>query len=272
MAFTFADAINAYVGKRQSIHPPDAKWHPSAIFGCSRQAIYAYRDTPETNPRDSKSQRTMWLGTQIHTWLQAAVTEHPEILEAYSEVHIDAPELNIVGDADVLYRTAAGWELGEVKSIGAMALKYAKELPKEDHKWQALTYLWALRTHGSVLKENCSKHPPIVSRAPHNGKVQVSTCPKIAPLGDQLRRVCFAYIDKDDLGPHEAFVQWKPAYEAVIREKIEYLSAYANDPNSLPPRLPLVKGVKPWNCNYCPFKDQCWQVDPKEVEPEASIW
>ena len=271
--FTFASAINAYVEQHQSIHPKDERWHPSAIWGCGRQAIYSYRGIPETNPRDYKSKRTLWLGTQIHEWLQAAVAEHPEILECYSEVHIDIPELNIVGDADVLYRTSAGWELGEVKSIGTFALKNAQRtgLPKDDHRKQAMTYLYALRKYGSVAKKDCDKHPANFL-APG---VEESTCPVVPPLGGDLPRICFAYIEKDNLQPHEEFVRWQPSMEQEIREKVEYLSTYANDTNSLPPRLPFAgknMDTRDWRCRYCPWADRCWGADPDEIEPEASVW
>lgn len=263
MSFAFTAAINEYVAARQSIREPDQKFHPSAIFGCPRQAIYAYRGTSESNPRDFKSQRTLWLGTQIHEWLQDAIASHPDVLESYSEVHIDIPELNIVGDADVLYRTAAGWELGEVKSIGAFALKYAKELPKPDHKQQAMTYLYALRQYGSVAKKDCKKH-----RFP-------SRCPVVSPLGDELSRICFAYIGKDDLGPNEHYVDWEPAFEQELKDKVEYLSSYANDISSLPPRLPFTgkqMDTKDWRCKYCPFMDLCYRRDPDQIDPSEDVW
>jgi hypothetical protein len=265
MVFTVTDAVNRYVESRQSLREPDGKWHPSSIFGCPREAVYSYRSTPETNPRDYRSKRTLWLGTQIHEIVQPAIAEHPEILECYTEVHIDIPELNIVGDADVLYRTVAGWELGEIKSIGTFALKNAQRpgagLPKDDHRKQAMTYLYALREYGSVVKEDCTKHP--------------DGCPVVPPLGYALERFCFAYVAKDDLTPHEEFVRWHPDMEREIREKVEYLSTYANDPNSLPPRMPFTgknMDAKDWRCKYCPFMDRCWKVDEDEIEPSADTW
>lgn len=278
MVFTVTDAVNRYVESRQSVREPDGKFHPSALYGCLRQAVYQYRGTPETNPRDDRSKRTLWLGTQYHEWVQAAIAEHPEIVESYAEVHIDVPELNIVGDADIVYRTAeAGWELGEVKSIGTFALKAAgNDLPKPDHEGQALTYLYALRTHGSVAKQNCEKHPPRHHTIGLDGEIGVeNTCPVLPPFGDTLSRICFAYVAKDNLTPHEFFVKWTPKAERLIHQKIEDLSAYVNDGNSLPPRLPF--GGKKMDrknllCNYCPFSDRCWQDDPDEVPPEASVW
>lgn len=263
MTFTFSQAINGYVARRESVREPDGKWHPSSLYGCPRQVIYGLRGTPETNPRDDRSKRTLWLGSRIHEWVQEAVEEHPEVLEAYSEVHIDIPDLNIVGDADVLYRTADGWELGEVKSIGAMALKFAKsgDLPKEDHKGQALTYMFGLREYGSVAKDGCEKHP--------------DGCPVIPPLGDALGTVRFGYFGKDALDPNEFFVNWTPAVEQEIRDKVEMLSGYANDPASLPPRLPFVgkkMDTKDWRCRYCVWAELCWRKDPDEIDPAEDVW
>lgn len=265
MVFTMTDAINRYVEDRQSIREPDAKWHPSGIFGCLRQTVYQYRGTPETNPRDHKSKRTLWLGTQIHEWLQDAVRSHPEIIEAYTEVHIDISDLNIVGDADVVYRTDRGWELGEVKSIGTFALKAAQRpdagLPKDDHRKQAMTYMYALRTLGSVAKPDCQKHP--------------GGCPVLEPLGDALNRICFAYVEKDSLQPNEVYLDWDEGFVPELVDLVEQLSAYANDANSLPPRLPFGgknMDTRDWRCKYCPFADRCWQVDPKEVPVEESVW
>lgn len=260
MTFTVAGALDAYVQANASIREPDQKWHPSSIFSCARKAIYEYRGEEQSNPKDARSGRVLFVGTQWHEIVQAAVNAHGEVDEVYTEVPIDLPDLNIVGHADQLVRIGDRWELLEFKSISSRGFSYLKGQPKPEHVEQAMVYLYAIRTAGAP---------------DHNGWVMDEHGnSNIPPLGDALDRVRFVYISKDDLRIAEFTVHFTPEMEQSMRDRIALLNVYAEDPLSLPPRLPLEKGGKKnWLCaGYCEFRDRCWNVDAKEVPPDPDIY
>lgn len=252
--FSVEAAVNAYVQANASIREPDGKWHPSSIFACDRKALYERRGVEQTNPKDDRSGRVLFIGSRWHEIVQAAVIEHvKDADQVLTEVPVELPELNIVGHADQLIRFGDVWELEEYKSISSNGFRYLKG-PKPEHVSQAYTYMYALRTQGVPTDEGGLRKP-------------------IPPLGDSLTTVRFVYISKDDLKIAEYVVPWDPAFEAVLRQKVTTLDRYVADPISLPPRLPLEKGKKNWLCaGYCEFRDRCWQVDATEVAPGEDIW
>ena len=66
MSFSVVDALDRYVASLEETREPDGTWHPSAIFGCGRQAMYAQLSTPESNPRSARSSRTLRVGHLFH--------------------------------------------------------------------------------------------------------------------------------------------------------------------------------------------------------------
>lgn len=279
MTFSVRAALDRYVAEKSPPRPPDGKYHPSGMFSCARKTIYELRGTQETDPRDERSHRVLFVGSRWHEIVQAAVESHGGADEVYTEVPVDVPELNITGHADQLVRLGDRWELQEFKSISSRGFSFLKGAAKPEHVEQASVYLWGLRNRGaSVPNRNTPGgyhlHPPSTDRIPNTsggcscGKFAYSEIP---PLGDKLDRIRFVYISKDDLRIEELLVFWTPDMERQIKERIAYLDKYRNDPVglSLPPRLPVdAKGKRNWLCNYCPFATRCWDVDPAELPLE----
>lgn len=264
MTFSVESAVDSYVLANASIREPDQLWHPSSVFACDRKAIYEYRGTESSNPRTNRSHRVLHIGSRWHEIVQAAILDHGGADEVYTEVPISIPSLKVVGHADQIVRIGDRWELIEIKSISSRGFQYLKGA-KPEHIQQAMTYLYALRVYGS---------PCPIDEAHECDPVFIQGCRKaIPPLGDALDRIRLCYISKDDLRVGEYVVHWDPAFESELRIKVATLQSYADDPLSLPPRLPLEKGKKNWLCeSYCELRDRCWNTDPVEVAPAPDVW
>lgn len=242
-----AAAIDKYIESITDERAPDGKYHPSSMFLCPRQVMYGVRATPVTNPVDKVSKRRFYVGHRLHEIVQRAVEAAPGVREFYPEFKVSVKELNIEGHGDGLIGYDDGtWQVLEVKSTKKVAVKFG--LPKVEHMKQASTYAMAARNF-TVWVVNAA-----------GDEVE------IGPLN--VTGIKMVYVEKEELGIYEYDIPYDPSTDAEIADLLEELDIYRADPNSLPPRLPLkADGKKQWPCNYCPWKDKCWNVDPREVEP-----
>lgn len=244
--FTVRGALDRYIDANQSIREPDGKWHPSGLFSCERQAVYAVRGIEPTNERDPRSKRILYTGTTFHGIVQSAARLDPHVATAYTEVLCDVPDLNILGSADQLLRFHDGtWELQEYKTISPKGMEYA--LPKPEHVEQVRTYMFVLRWYGSTAE----------------GRV-------LPPLRDALTRARVSYVSRDDMRVEEFIIEADPEWEAAFEERIDRLERYREDGTALPPRLPdeVKRGrvKRAWLCDYCAYATRCWTSDPEGVE------
>lgn len=248
--FKVENAINEYISSITEEREPDAKLHPSSMFGCLRQVVYIHRGFQSSEELDNQSKRRFYIGHRIHEVVQRAVESSKDILEFYPEFLIDVPEYDVYGHGDILIKLKSGkWIVIELKSIRKSSMRFG--MPKEHHVDQATVYAWAAREHGVIAKDAL-------------GVEHV-----IPPLGKDLAGVVIVYIEKEDLIIAEYPLAWKPEWKNRIIQRWAEVEVYKNDPESLPPRLALTKAGKlPWQCNYCPYKTMCWKEDPAEVQPK----
>jgi hypothetical protein len=249
MTFSVAEALDAYVEAQSEPHPFDDLWHPSSISGCQRKSIYEIRQTEPTNPKTLQQKRILFIGSFLHVLFQTAVRDHGRASAVHSEVQVLISELNTGGKGDqlVIFEDDTS-ELEEFKSIKEWGFKKL-EGPKEDHLEQIIPYMFALREFGGVSQDGIT----------------------VEPQGDRLKQVRFTYIEKQTLETKEFVVDWNPDWEQQLRAKIDNLESYKADPNSLPPRLPMLKGKRHWMCSWgtgvCPFFTRCWDQDEDEIAP-----
>lgn len=251
--FSVGAALDKYVAANANDHPYDGLWHPSAISGCQRKAVYEMRQTPTTDPQTPKQARVLFAGQVWHTHFQAAVAAHGGVKAVHTEVKVSIPELNTTGSGDqlVIFEDDTS-ELQEFKTIaqwGFQRIQKEKE-PKADHLEQVPPYMFGLREYGGIDQDGIA----------------------VAAQGDALSRVRFTYIEKQTLDIEEIVVGYDPGWEPELREKIATLNSYLADDESLPPRLPMVKGKKSYMCDWgwgkCPFYTRCWNQDAEEQTPE----
>jgi len=222
-----ADLLDKFLADTEVAREPDGKWHPSSLYLCDRQAVYSVRGVEQSNPPDAMSLRRFRIGHVLHELLQEAIGKAGTLTP---EVLVDMPDLNITGHADGIFVDDDGdvWVL-EIKSTRALG-KIKKGGAQEHHVKQAATYAVAFRrTYGELLKG-----------------------------------IIMLYFEKNDALTEEIEIAYDPEWEVALKRKIEHLEQYRLDPDSLPPRLPLVKGKVQWPCNYCSWKDKCWGEDPAE--------
>ena len=245
-------ALDSYIESVTDEREPDGAYHPSAMFLCDRQAMYGLRATPITNPVDFKSKRRFYIGHRLHEVVQRALEIAPGVAAFFPEFRVSLLDPRVEGHGDGLILLDDGtYIVLEVKSTKRFALKFG--LPKIEHQKQVRTYAWAAREHG-VWVMNDSYEEVFLE-----------------PLGDRLIGTLIVYVEKEELDVWEYFENYDDAWGAFIDEKLNELEVYREDPDSLPPRLPLkADGKKQWPCNYCPWKDKCWRVDPKEIEPKST--
>ena len=241
-----AGALTTYLADTEEERVPDHLFHPSSMFQCDRLAIYEQRAYTKTDEKKPEERIPLRMGTLIHELLQASVTHMADterIVEAWHEVKVVIPTLDVTGSADSLLLLADGtYELEEFKSTKSAGIKYAKGgfTPKENHVNQGLTYVFGLRyfpwyTEYQTLDGTTEriKHPP---------------------LGAKLEKLRVTYFGKDAGEILEFTYSITPEWESWF---VKYMTKL-KDWEGLPPRKP----EKDWLCkSYCAFRTRCWEQD-----------
>lgn len=258
MGFSVTASLDRYVSALEEPREADGYWHPSSLFSCPRKAVYEFRGTEKSNPPDERARRVFRVGHILHEFVQTAISRDPDVVAFYAEVKILDEERRIKGSADGLIRYGNGtWEVLEFKTINSNAFRY-NDLPKEDHKGQGSVYIDLLRTYGGIAT------------------LADGTEVELPPMGDDLRRVRFVYISKDDLKIEEFTMLWTDGKAQVIDERLEILEVHeaaGTLPRRLPPTVKTNKKTgktttsRNYLCGYCSFQDRCWNEDPEGVAP-----
>jgi hypothetical protein len=269
MTFSVAAALNAHLVAKNEDREADGYWHPSGLFTCDRQAIYAFRGTPMTNPPNEQSLRVFRMGHLVHGFVQEAIASHPDVQQVWLEVPVISDTLGVKGHADALVLFTDGtYEVIEVKSIKAAGMKYG-DLPKVAHIKQGIAYAIVLRD-GTSIFEGDTISDGFVDLDTGVSVVFVTTpdgrrVSRPGQLGAALRALRVVYVSKDDMLVSEHVLAITPEREAAVRDTLTRLRAF-EAAGILPKRLPKVKGAIPnFPCNYCSYKDRCWGTDPEGV-------
>lgn len=235
------DALSTYIKDNASIRKPDGKYHPSGLFGCDRKTIYEVLGTPKTDTRDDRSFRILEMGQIVHDFVQKAILTQYD--EAYDEIKLSIPDLNIVGSADLIVRVGDEWEVVELKTINSRAFQYG-DTPKVEHVMQLQTYMYAIRSNGFTVAGVGPTEDVVFDAAPFK----------------DLTKGRLVYISKDDMKMAEYTIEYSEELARSIVDKVAKLDYHLKS-NTLPERLPEEKGKKHWLCGYCEFKTKCWEVD-----------
>lgn len=224
MTGVIENALDLYLaGKEQK--DLDGHWHPSAMYGCDRMAIYAKNQVPQSDPPTAQQLRVFEMGNLVHELTQRALIEQG--LDVQTELLLVDGNNDLAGTLDQYVVFTDRAEVQEYKSMKGIAFKYLKEA-KPDHVMQAATY-----------------------------------CLMMEYLGNQVDRFRVTYLSKDDLQIKEFEFDWNMDWKIKVENKLAELKMY-NRLGVLPPRLPLVRGKKNWRCVGCFWRTRCWEVDEEE--------
>lgn len=238
-------AISDYIESVTEEREPDEYIHPSSASLCQRRTVYAARADGLHEELDQPTKRKFYIGHRIHEIVQRSLEASGEISTFYAEVEVFNPDLNVKGAADAVILVGDKYYLVEVKSISKGSLRYGG-MPKEHHTTQARMYAHTITEHGFAYDFAGDKF-------------------HVLPLG--IEGIIYVYLEKETLQVYEYYQRYTKTQHKEITKLLEETNEYIKDGIALPPRLALTgSGKKPWPCNYCPFAERCWKVDPYEIE------
>ena len=237
-------AIYNYIESVTDEREPDGMIHPSSASMCARRVVYAARSDGAAEELDTKTKRKFYIGHRLHEIVQRSLEGDLTIDEYYPEAGFHDLELNVTGHADAVFRIGDKWYILEIKSISKGSMRYGG-MPKEHHQVQAQMYALCAERSGFDYESG--------SGTSDHGPVKISG-------------IKYVYLEKENMDVYEYDERFTKAQRERVLQYVKDIQTYIADGSALPVRLPLTKtGRKPWPCNYCPFAEQCWKVDPYEI-------
>lgn len=206
--------------------------------------MYSSRSDGKAEELDTKTKRKFYIGHRLHEIVQRAIEGSPDIEEYYLEATFE--NAAVKGAADAVFKINGEWWILEIKSISKGSLRYGG-MPKEHHEIQAQMYAMLAEDTGfdysDIIGGTDEHHDPV-----------------------RIAGIKYVYLEKENLEVYEYDIPFTDEKRERIEAYVADLQAYIEDGTALPRRLPLTKtGKKPWPCNYCPFVEQCYKVDPYEI-------
>lgn len=243
-------AITAYIDSVTEDREPDGMIHPSAASLCARKTVYAARSDGIKEEFDTKTKRKFYIGHRLHEIVQRAIETDMTLEHYFAEVGLEDKTLNVNGHADAIFMHDGKWYMLEIKSINKGSLRYGG-MPKEHHQVQAEMYALIAERTGFWRWRSDEEVGDGVEH--HHGPVKI-------------HGIKYVYLEKDSLEVYEYDIKFTNEKREKIEKYLTDIQAYVDDGVALPRRLPLLaSGKKPWPCNYCPFTEQCYKVDPLEI-------
>ena len=165
----------------------------------------------------------MVMGKAIHDWLSGIILSNPNGRISTENVADFRPKYNVIGRVDFLSDNS----VGELKTTKQWAFKYL-DSPQENHVLQASIYAEFFQR----------RYIEIVYLARDTGNFKTFFWPKLSGIDTEILRISEISLLHNPPGK----IDWKG-------EKLE----------------PWTMGSDklPWQCKYCPFKQQCYDLDAK---------
>lgn len=138
-------------GLAEEIQPfADGKLHPSSdLIGSLRHSMLRAAGAPTIESKFTQNM-TLWIGRQIHALVGTSL--EAKGIPVMREVNLEPwlPE-GWSGTADLIFYDPAkdGWVLADVKGQKGESFRFLRsDGAKEEHRWQASAYWWALYDMG----------------------------------------------------------------------------------------------------------------------------
>lgn len=267
----------------------DRRWDinsPSSAGACPRSVVYSRlgyeRDAVSV---DARTRRIFDNGTHVHERLQKYLKDCG--LLVMEEVPLFHDEYQVQGHTDGILRLNK-FELGvlEIKSINTDGFRKLVDA-KDEHKLQALIYMYCLETRRLKLKklyktkaqldkylnsktyENfIQKHySHLVSGSHYSAEEKFNFKLESHREADRvlwetvrpINKMIFLYEDKNTQELKEFCVKWDDELLKELLTKYEYINSFVED-KKIPPRPKEATSKSCTHCRWCNFKSSCWIV------------
>lgn len=267
----------------------DRRWDinsPSSAGACPRSVVYSRlgydRDAVSV---DARTRRIFDNGSYVHERLQGYLKSCG--LLVMEEVPLFDDEYQVQGHTDGILRLSK-FELGvlEIKSINTDGFRKLVDA-KEEHKLQALIYMYCLENRRLNLKKkykskaqldkylnsnvyvefikNHYKH--LVGGSHYSTEEKFNFKLKSHQEADRvlwetvrpINKMIFLYEDKNTQELKEFCVKWDDNLLNELLAKYEYINSYVAD-EKIPPRPTEATSKSCTHCRWCNFKSNCWVV------------
>jgi len=228
---------------------------PSYLTKCGRQLYYQKTGQQPSNPIDLSSRFKMYLGTLAHEGLQKIMRQIGCVVESelHHDIEYDGLEFNYFIDLVIEYNNEKF--IIEIKTIYGRGFDSIKEQPKEDHLLQTCSYmafekikkaiiLYVGRDNGFMIQHNIESNDNLTLNNFPINEFRTKWVKNI----ERLKRIKQNIIDKKLPGRD---------YERVFKNFNGNLSENFQKDN--------VKYKTNWNCDYCQYKDLCWEKELKKI-------
>lgn len=267
----------------------DRRWDinsPSSAGKCPRAVVYSRLNyESDSNSVDARTRRIFDNGTGVHERLQKYMLESGIL--AMDEVPVFDDELEIQGHTDGLLNLSKQ-ELGvlEIKSINSNSFSKLIDA-KEEHKLQAITYMYCLENRRAFLKgkyateeklerflkskkyrrfiQNHYEHITDGAKFTAEEKFQFKLdCHRQADrimwkAEKPINKMVFLYENKDNQELKEFTVEFDQEMMKTLIEKYEFINdcVYTKE---VPPRPAECKSKTSSLCRWCNYQTECWIV------------
>ena len=114
------------------------KLRPHTFGQCLRRQYYFYKGEPETNPKDDRTRRVLYVGTFFHKLIQdLAIAKYPDAL-----IEEPVEDLYISGKADIVHEE----EVVDIKTQHSYAFHHMKDKLIADARPEACLQIMAYAT------------------------------------------------------------------------------------------------------------------------------
>lgn len=267
----------------------DRRWDinsPSSAGKCPRAVVYSRLNYDrDSNSVDARTRRIFDNGTGVHERLQKYMLDC-ELL-AMDEVPVFDDKLQIQGHTDGLLNLSK-FELGvlEIKSINSNSFSKLVDA-KEEHKLQAITYMYCLENRRKWLKDNYSteeeldkylnskKYEKFIREhyghmedgakftAEEKFKFKLECHQKADKImwnaSRPINKMVFLYENKDNQELKEFTVKFDEEMMETLIEKYKYINEHVAE-QKIPPRPKECTSKSCYNCKWCSFTLECWIV------------
>lgn len=258
MELNLIDSLYRYFEEQEKVREPQDKitFAPSYLNACGRQIFYKKTGQTPTNPPDLPARFKMHFGTLMHTEIQRMLSEigHLESFEEFRTTEYEGLVFNYFYDG--ILNVEGERHIMEIKTIYGAGFDAIKENPKEDHLIQAVSYMVFEKIPRAVILYIGRDNGYMVQ---HHLRAENKT------LFVNDKDTNYLRLWKDKIQKMKELVLM---IEAGVLPERDFQIVLKNSKGIITDNFQYKneKYKSDWNCNYCSFKDLCWQKEFEQIK------